>query len=110
MNMVVGAADRDRVHAMVRRDTCHVGPLFRLEFFLDQLRAISCAEDDVNVIAHVRAGHCLVPAGLNPSNVILPGTSGERTINNSLFSPPELPSRMTEEQVVSCIKLLMETR
>ena len=62
--VVLDAPDRDRVHAMFLCDARYVRPQFRLEGFRNRIKAVLRAEYDMNVIADVRARHCVVPAGL----------------------------------------------
>jgi len=53
MHMILDSADGDRVHAMVRNDSRHICPKFRLDIFADEFHPVCRTEDNVDVITHM---------------------------------------------------------
>src|SRR5215813_834046 len=95
------------MHSVVFRDPRHVGPQFWLKFFVDRLHSISCAANDVDVIAYVGIGHCTVPPGLIfPASYTKHYHSRQEIVSSLkglgiLFSLPALPCRAKGYRVPS---------
>ena len=52
------ASNCRRVDAVALGNGCHIGPLLRLDFLLNGVHAVFRAKHDMNVMGHIRAGHC----------------------------------------------------
>jgi len=55
MDVIFHSTNGDRVHSVVLQDSRHVGPQFRLELLADTPQPFFGTEDDVHMIANVRA-------------------------------------------------------
>jgi hypothetical protein len=78
--VVLNAIDRDCVHVMFFCDARHVRLQFRLQVFRDHLQAVLRAEYDVDVVADVRTGHCVVPSGLLSFNATRHSRAGLQVV------------------------------
>jgi hypothetical protein len=82
--VILDAPDGDRMRVMGFCDARHVRPQFRLEGFRDYLEAIFRAKHHVDVVADVRAGHCVVPSGLNSQTSTYPALTCRTTRHPAL--------------------------
>jgi hypothetical protein len=73
MYVIFDSADGDRVHPVILGDPGHIRPQLWPEVVADQLQTACCAEDDVDVVAHV--GHLCRPFGTYIVNLTVTGTA-----------------------------------
>jgi len=75
VDVVFGAADRDRDHFVIFTYSCYIRPQARLYFFRDGIATVIGAEDQMDVVSGIRVGQCAAPPGLYPSALHAPTAS-----------------------------------